>query len=146
MFEKLELHAEHLARTHEISPARTAGVSLRRRLRAAFRALNTGNQKGVAVTPAAAWPVDNFYIVDDHIKAVRRDLPAGFYKERPNLATGVLRGYPRVYGVVTGLVAHSDNRFDLETFIALLPCVSARTTPQHWRTVGDRHHFARGAH
>ena len=120
--EKLELHAEYLARTHEISPAGTAGVSLRRRLRAnardlaaAFRALNTGNQKGVAVTPAAAWLVDNFYIVDDHIKAVRRDLPAGFYKELPKLASGALRGYPRVYGVVTGLVAHSDNRFDLET-------------------------------
>ncbi len=120
--ERLELYAEQLARTQDILPARAPGVSLRRRLRsnalelaAAFRILNTGKQGGDEVTPAAAWLVDNFYIVDEHVKAVRRDLPPEFYKELPKLANGPLRGYPRVYGLVAGLVLHSDNRFDLDT-------------------------------
>ncbi|MDP9084283.1 MAG: glycosyl transferase [Pseudomonadota bacterium] len=120
--ERLEHYAESLARTQEVSPLPTAGVSLHSRLRsnglglhAAFHALITGIRKGHAVTPAAEWLVDNFYIVDEHIKAVRRDLPAEFYKQLPKLANGPLRGYPRVYGLAWAIVAHSDNRFELDT-------------------------------
>jgi cyclic beta-1,2-glucan synthetase len=119
--ERLEAYAANLARTQEVFPSRRAGISLSGRLRAnssalnsAFHALVSGIRKGDAVTPAAAWLVDNFYIVDDHIKAIRRDLPSGFYKQLPKLSNGPLRGYPRVYGIAAGLVAHTDNRFELD--------------------------------
>src|SRR5450631_2014651 len=119
--ERLELYAESLARDQEVYRTGKAGISLRGRLQsnavtlnAAFHALITGIRKGDAVTPAVAWLVDNFYIVDEHIKAVRRDLPPGFYKQLPKLSNGPLRGYPRVYGLVIGLVAHTDNRFELD--------------------------------
>jgi cyclic beta-1,2-glucan synthetase len=122
--ERLEHHAESLARTQEVSPTQTAGISLRGRLRAnalglgaAFRALIAGIRKGHAVTPAAEWLVDNYYIVDEHIRAVRRDLPPGFYKQLPKLSNGTLRGYPRVYGLAWAIVAHSDNRFELDTLV-----------------------------
>src|SRR5277367_3101187 len=120
--ERLEAYAENLARTQEIFPSRNAGISLSGRLRSnasalddAFHALVVGIRKGHTVTPAAAWLVDNFYIVDEHIKAIRRDLPPGFYKQLPKLSNGPLRGYPRVYGIAAGLVAHTDNRFELDT-------------------------------
>jgi cyclic beta-1,2-glucan synthetase len=120
--ERLEHHAESLAKAQEVSPAQTAGISLRRRLRSnaarldsAFHALIAGIRKGRAVTPAAEWLVDNYYIVDEHIRAVRRDLPPGFYKQLPKLSNGPLRGYPRVYGLAWAIVAHSDNRFELDT-------------------------------
>ncbi len=104
--ERLEQYAESLARTQEVSPARTAGISLHSRLESngialngAFHGLISGIRRGRPVTPAAEWLVDNFYIVDEHIKAVRRDLPREFYKQLPKLANGPLRGYPRVYGL-----------------------------------------------
>src|SRR5450631_2317267 len=119
--ERLEQHAESLAKAQEVSATQTA-VSLRGRLRtnslaldAAFRALIAGMRKGQAVTPAAEWLVDNYYIVDEHIRAVRRDLPSGFYKQLPKLSHGPLRGYPRVYGLAWAIVAHSDSRFELDT-------------------------------
>jgi cyclic beta-1,2-glucan synthetase len=122
--ERLEHHAESLAKAQEVSPVQTAGISLRRRLRsnsaglrAAFQALIAGIRKGQAVTPAAEWLVDNYYVVDEHIRAVRRDLPPGFYKQLPKLSSGPLRGYPRVYGLAWALVAHSDNRFELDTLV-----------------------------
>jgi cyclic beta-1,2-glucan synthetase len=120
--ERLEHYAESLARTQEVSPTQTAGISLRGRLRSnagglgsAFKTLIAGIRKGRAVTPAAEWLVDNYYIVDEHIRAVRRDLPPGFYKQLPKLANGPMRGYPRVYGLAWAIVAHSDNRFELDT-------------------------------
>ena len=119
--ERLEHYAENLARVQEVYRTGTLGISLRGRLRSnattlngAFHALITGIRKGDAVTPAAAWLVDNFYIIDEHIKAVRRDLPPGFYRQLPKLSNGPWRGYPRVYGLAVGLVTHTDNRFDVE--------------------------------
>jgi cyclic beta-1,2-glucan synthetase len=122
--ERLEHHAESLAKAQEVSPTQTAGISLRGRLRSnaagladAFHTLIAGIRNGRAVTPAAEWLVDNYYIVDEHIRAVRRDLPPGFYKQLPKLANGPLRGYPRVYGLAWAIVAHSDNRFELDTLV-----------------------------
>jgi cyclic beta-1,2-glucan synthetase len=122
--ERLEQHAESLAKAQEVLPTQSTGISLRRRLRsnahsldAAFHTLVAGIRKGHAVTPAAEWFVDNFYLVDEHIRAVRRDLPAGFYKQLPKLSNGPLRGYPRVYGLAWAIVAHSDNCFELETLV-----------------------------
>src|SRR6202140_4798839 len=121
--ERLEQHAESLAKAQEVSATQTA-VSLRGRLRtnalaldAAFRTLIAGMRKGQAVTPAAEWLVDNYYIVDEHIRAVRRDLPSGFYKQLPKLSNGPLRGYPRVYGLAWAIVAHTDNCFELDTLV-----------------------------
>ncbi|GAC1672508.1 MAG: glucoamylase family protein [Steroidobacteraceae bacterium] len=120
--ERLEQHAESLAKAQEVSSTQRTSISLRRRLRsnavdldAAFHALIAGIRKGRAVTPAAEWLVDNYYMVDEHIRAVRRDLPSGFYKQLPKLANGPLRGYPRVYGLAWAIVAHSDSRFELDT-------------------------------
>ena len=122
--ERLEQHAESLAKAQEVWPTQSAGISLRGRLRAnaqsldaAFHTLVAGIRKGHAVTPAAEWLVDNYYIVDEHIRAVRRDLPAGFYKQLPKLSNGPLRGYPRVYGLAWAIVAHSDNCFELDTLV-----------------------------
>jgi len=53
--------------------------------------------------------------VDEHIRAIRRDLPAGYYRQLPKLANGPMRGYPRVYGIACAIVAHSDNLFELES-------------------------------
>ena len=88
--ERLEHHAESLAKAQEVSPVQTAGVSLRGRLRsnsaglrAAFQALIAGIRKGQAVTPAAEWLVDNYYVVDEHIRAVRREPRADPKRQRP---------------------------------------------------------------
>jgi cyclic beta-1,2-glucan synthetase len=120
--ERLEHYAQSLARSQEVWPGPTAGISLHGRLRsnaqgldAAFHTLMTGIHRRHAVTPAAEWLVDNYYIVDEHIRAVRRDLPPGFYKQLPKLSNGPLRGYPRVYGLAWVIVAHTDSRFELDT-------------------------------
>ncbi len=118
--ERLEKHAESLAKAQEIAQAGAPSVSLRRalrgnaaQLRSAFDVLVGVIRQGRPVTPAAEWLVDNYYLVDEHIQAVRRDLPVGYYKQLPKLANGHLRGYPRIYGMAWALIAHSDNRFDL---------------------------------
>jgi cyclic beta-1,2-glucan synthetase len=140
--ERLELYAATLARAQEVSPTNSTAISLHARLRAnslvlnsAYQTLLTGIRGSHAVTPAAEWLVDNYYVVDEHIRAIRRDLPAGFYRQLPKLASGPLRGYPRVYGIAWAIVAHSDNRFELDTlyrFCRAYQRIQALTIGELW--------------
>jgi cyclic beta-1,2-glucan synthetase len=120
--ERLEVHAETLARQQEVEARSSAGVALHRRLRdnaavlqSAYQTLVADSRVGKAFSPGAEWLVDNYYIVDEHVNAIRRDLPRGYYRQLPKLARGELAGCPRVYGVAWSLVAHSDSRFELDT-------------------------------
>jgi cyclic beta-1,2-glucan synthetase len=120
--ERLEHYAQVLAHEQELAPNALAGVSLHRRLRdnaavlrSAYQTLVADSRVGKAFSPAAEWLVDNSYIIDEHVRAIRRDLPVGYYRQLPKLARGVLAGCPRVYGFSSALVAHTDSRFELDT-------------------------------
>jgi cyclic beta-1,2-glucan synthetase len=119
--ERLEQHAESLAKAQRVTTKRGAGRGLAQRLRenerillAAYRATAKATREERAITPAAEWLIDNFYVAQEQIREVREDLPHGFYRALPKLAEGRLTGYPRVFGVAWAFIAHTDSRFDPE--------------------------------
>src|SRR3989449_8206505 len=120
--ERLEQHAESLAVAQRVRAESGKGRPLLPRvqdngrvLRDAYRLIATAIREERAIVPAAEWLVDNFHVVDEQLREIRDDLPAGFYRELPKLAQGPLAGYPRVYGIAWAFVAHTDSRFDPET-------------------------------
>ena len=119
--ERLEEHARSLAAAQTVSPGELKGASLAKRLAdnetvllAAYRDVAEAIDAGAAITPAAEWLVDNFYVVEKQIREVRADLPPGYYRQLPKLAGGPFAGYPRVFGVAWAFVAHTDSLFDPE--------------------------------
>jgi len=119
--ERLEQHAESLARAQPVTAKRGAGRRLTQRLAdngrvlmEAYRATVKAIREDRAITPAAEWLIDNFYVAQDQIREIREDLPRGFYRGLPKLADGPLKGYPRVFGVAWAFVAHTDSRFEPE--------------------------------
>ncbi|MBA3659212.1 MAG: cyclic beta 1-2 glucan synthetase, partial [Gemmatimonadales bacterium] len=63
------------------------------------------------VTPAGEWFLDNYHVIQEHIREVRESLPRGYYRELPELAPGgSLAGYPRVYELAITLISHSEGR------------------------------------
>ena len=64
--------------------------------------------------PASDWLLDNYHIVLDHIEEVHSSLPSGYYRRLPELATGPLRGYPRIYEFGIELIAHTEARLDAD--------------------------------
>jgi len=120
--ERLEQHAESLAAAQPVWRGSERGHRLLERvhdngrvLREAYRAISRSIREERAITPAAEWLVDNFHVVEDQLREIRDDLPAGFYRELPKLAEGPHRGYPRVYGLAWAFVAHTDSRLDPDT-------------------------------
>lgn len=76
------------------------------------RAIARAIAEGRAITPAAEWLLDNYHVVEAQIRQINDDLPPGYYRQLPKLASGFLAGYPRVFGLAWAFVAHTDSRFD----------------------------------
>jgi cyclic beta-1,2-glucan synthetase len=119
--ERLEEHARSLAVAQPVTPKPTKGHPLSGRLAdngtvllRAYRTIAKSIDEGRAITPAAEWLVDNYYLVERQIRETRSALPPGYYRQLPKLADGPFKGYPRVFGVAWAFVAHTDSHFDAE--------------------------------
>ena len=91
------------------------------------------NQRRIA--PAGEWLIDNHYLVLEQIRMARRHLPRSYSGELPQLASGPLAGYPRVYDLVLEMISHADGRLDLESlsaFIASYQAVSPLKLGELW--------------
>lgn len=140
--ERLEQYARDLAAEHKAVVRKRGRSDLFRRLEdngrklvAAYRALVETIEQGGSISPAAEWLLDNFHIVEEQLREIRQDLPKGYYRELPKLAAGQLAGYPRIYAVAVGLIAHTDSRLDLMTlrrFISAYQTVAPLTIGELW--------------
>ena len=63
------------------------------------------------------WLRDNYHVVREQIREVRRDLPRKYYIQLPKLAQGRAAGLPRVYEIARELVDHTAGRLDFDTLI-----------------------------
>ncbi|HUF12038.1 MAG TPA: glucoamylase family protein [Longimicrobiales bacterium] len=70
--------------------------------------------EGHEVGPGGEWLLDNYHVVQEHIREVHESLPGGYYRELPELASGRLAGYPRMYELAIALISHTEGRLDLE--------------------------------
>ena len=124
------LGAEHLAERARLlaRSQRVAAKPTRRRARLLVRLDETraiidqaheqlagAADREVNVSPAGEWLLDNLHVVQEHIREVRESLPRGYYRELPELASGALAGYPRVYEIAITLISHTEARIELES-------------------------------
>src|SRR5271156_3779269 len=140
--ERLEQHAESLAAAQLVVTDPEEGRPLIPRvlengrvLLEYYRATARAIQHEQAITPAAEWFVDNFYIVEEQLREIRDDLPAGFYRKLPKLASDHLEGYPRVFGVAWAFVAHTDSQFEpelLRRFVKAYQRIQPLTSGELW--------------
>ena len=125
--ERLDERARSLAARFTTDPSRRPTRSVFQRfddnfrvLRQAYRALADDVHRGEFVTPAAEWLLDNFHLVSSEVGDVRRDLPRGYYRDLPRLASRELFGNARVYALAVELIRHSDSRLDRQQLVRYL--------------------------
>jgi cyclic beta-1,2-glucan synthetase len=125
--ERLEEHASSLAVAQTVTPTPLRGHKLAKRLADnattlldAYRSMATAIEDGRPITPAAEWLLDNYHLIEKQVHEIRSDLPPGYYRQLPKLATGPFAGYPRVFGVAWAFVAHTDSRFDSDMMLRYL--------------------------
>ncbi|MBK6588575.1 MAG: phosphorylase [Acidobacteria bacterium] len=94
---------------------------------AAYYSLANAIREERAVSQAAEWLVDNFHIVEEQLREIQEDLPAGFYRELPKLSEGEFAGFPRIYAVAMSIIAHTDSRLEVDTLARFLRAYQAVT-------------------
>ena len=106
-----------------------------RLLEHAYRTLAGDVHRGEFVTPATDWILDNYHLLAAEIHDVRHNLPRGYYRELPKLATRELAGTARVYALALELISHSDSRLDrpkLVRFLTSFQAVAPLTIGELW--------------
>ncbi|WP_341929180.1 GH36-type glycosyl hydrolase domain-containing protein [Methyloversatilis discipulorum] len=139
--EQMAQHGKELAASHTLTAARLPDRLLARLaenevvLAGVSALLAEAATESRRITPAADWLLDNFYLIEEHIRAAERHLPKGYSRELPRLARGPSAGHPRVYDIALAAVAHGDGRVDTESlgrFVAAYQTVSPLTIGELW--------------
>jgi cyclic beta-1,2-glucan synthetase len=140
--ERLEQHGASLAAAQPVTEKPLRRPSLRARLRenaivllAHYRETAVAVRNGRSITPAAEWLLDNYHIIEAQIQEINEDLPPGYYRQLPKLASGPLAGYPRILGIAWAFVAHADSHFDAESlrrFVRAYQQVQPLTIGENW--------------
>jgi cyclic beta-1,2-glucan synthetase len=119
--ERLEQRANELADELVLSKNPRIGRGISKRLAEnagvlllSYKAMVAAINAGRPITPAAEWLVDNYHVVDEHLRQISQDLSPGFYKRLPKLANGHLQFLPRVFGLAWTFVAHTDSHFEAD--------------------------------
>jgi len=87
------------------------------------------------ITPAGEWLLDNFYLIEEQVRAARRLLPKAYAKGLPHLKDGPSRGLPRVYDIALETISHGDGRVDpesLSSFVAAYQTVATLRLGELW--------------
>jgi len=124
--EQLKEHAKALAAKHVVDEKRGPDLLLPQLsenecvLLNAYRLITDEGEGELRVTPAVEWLGDNFYLIEEQIRAARAHLPKGYSRELPRLLSGPSAGYPVVYDIALELVSHGDGRVDAGSLSAFV--------------------------
>ena len=91
-----------------------------------YRQLNEDLQKRRTVQLSAEWLLDNFYIIEEQVKVLRRELTKKSYLRLPVLRAGPFKGYARIFAIAAELVAHTDGHIDETTLSDYLKAYQSR--------------------
>ena len=72
------------------------------------------------LTPAAEWFLDNYHIIEEQLRNIKRDLPKNYYNELPKISKGERKGHPRVLILARILVARSNSKIDSESVVKFI--------------------------
>jgi len=119
--EQMERFGKSLAATHKLS-AKPAKEHLLKRLNdnetilhEVRKLLTYSIKRKYQITPAGEWLIDNFYLIEEHIRNAKRHFPKDYSEDLPQLSGGSAAGLTRIYDIVLQIIAHSDGRIDIES-------------------------------
>ncbi|HSG73024.1 MAG TPA: cyclic beta 1-2 glucan synthetase, partial [Planctomycetaceae bacterium] len=139
--DQLERHAMSIAASHQLAPDRARDKLLprlaenERVLVETYDLMAEASLKNRRIEPAGEWLLDNFYLIEEQIRSIRRLLPPSYSRELPRLSSGSAAGFPRTYGISLELIAHVDGRVDttsLNSFISSYQSVEPLTLGELW--------------
>ena len=124
--DQMKQHGKTLANMHKLTSGRASEQLLARLHENEDVLIETCNQLTAVVkdnspiAPAEEWLLDNFYLIEEHIRMAKRHLSKGYSRGLPRLQNGPSAGLPRVYDIALETISHGDGRVDMESLISFV--------------------------
>ena len=124
---QLERHLEKVAANHNVvakSKKETYPVPQLLQsyefIKETYNLLNEHVKLGITIHPAGEWLLDNFYIIEETVKQIQKELTVKKYTNFLGIANGQDEGFARIYVIASEIVAYTEGRIerdDLEKYI-----------------------------
>lgn len=85
-----------------------------------YHLLNEHIKLGIPIHPAGEWLLDNFYIIDETVKTIIKEMPLKKYTKFLGVANGLDKGFARIYVLAYEIINFTDNRVDYKNVSSLL--------------------------
>ena len=85
-----------------------------------YHLLNEHIKLGIPIHPAGEWLLDNFYIIDETVKTIIREMPLKKYTNFLGIANGLDKGFARIYVLAYEIVNFTDNKIDYKNVSSFL--------------------------
>ena len=79
-----------------------------------YSILNEHLKLGINIHPAGEWLLDNFYIIEETVKQIQKELPLNKYMNFVGISNGEYKGFARIYVLASEIVAYTDNKIERE--------------------------------
>ena len=85
-----------------------------------YNLLNEHIKLKIPIHPAGEWLLDNYYIIEETVKNIQKELTLKKYKNFLGIANGVNLGFARVYVLASEIVSYTDGKIDGKLLMDLL--------------------------
>ena len=124
---QLEYHLEKIAANHNIvSKSKKETYPIPKLLenfefiKQTYNLLNEHVKLGISVHPAGEWLLDNFYIIEETVKQIQKELTLKKYINFLGISNGIYQGFARIYVLASEIVAYTEGKLekdDIEDYI-----------------------------
>lgn len=76
-----------------------------------YDTLNEHLKLGINIHQAGEWLLDNYYVIEETVKEVRKNLPLKKYVKFTGISYGKYKGFARSYVLAAEIVAYTERKF-----------------------------------
>ena len=115
--QQLENHLEKLAASHNLTtksqketypvPHLMENFQI---IEEVYNLLNEHIKIGISIDPAGEWLLDNFYIIEETVKQIQKELTIKKYTNFIGISEGSFKGFARIYVLSAQIIAYTENK------------------------------------
>ena len=132
---QLEIYLEKIASEHNLQKNSNKDTYPIYRLNENFNyitktydILNLSLKQKINIHPAGEWLVDNYYIIEETYKTIKKELSLKRYINFVGISDGLYKGFARIYVLASEIVAYTEGKIETKNLKKLLQAYQNKKT------------------
>ena len=93
-----------------------------------YERLNNDLKIGINIHPAGEWLLDNYYIIEESVKTIEKELTVEKYTKFLGIQNGMYKGTARIYVLASEIVAYTDAKIESDSLKGFLEAYQRKKT------------------